>query len=257
MINLILQTFGVILLYMTLVFVIAQIIKDNSIVDIGWGLGFIVSTIFLFFKFSNFNIFTIILLLMVIVWGLRLAGYISIRKIGKPEDFRYAKWRKEWGKSYLIRTIFQIFFLQGFIMLINMIVIIIAFYKYSNNFSFGIFQYIGLILFTIGWFFESVGDYQKFIYRKSNPGKIMMSGLWKYTRHPNYFGEIAVWWGIFIFSIQGLYSLIGIISPIVITSSLLFLSGIPMLERKYNGRPEFEEYKKRTSPLIPLPQKKI
>ncbi len=251
-----LETFAVILAYMFLVFIIALAIKDNSIVDIGWGIGFIVSTAFLMYRFSAYSMFFIILFAMVALWGIRLATQILVRKIGEPEDFRYAKWRKEWGKTFLIRTILQIFLLQGIVMLLNMIVVINSFVVYEKIhtlpvLSFSTFQFAGIAIFLIGFFFEAAGDYQKSRYRKTHPGKIIMSGLWKYTRHPNYFGEILVWWGIFIYSTIAFESLIGIISPIIITLSLLFVSGIPMLEKKYDNNTDYQEYKKRTSPLLP------
>ena len=121
-------------------------------------------------------------------------------------------------------------------------------------------DYIGLAVWLVGYFFEVVGDNQlkNFIKKPENKGKLMKYGLWKYTRHPNYFGEATMWWGIFLIALSSPNGWIAIISPIIITLLLLlFVSGVPLLENKYKSHPEFAEYAKRTSKFVPLPPKKI
>jgi steroid 5-alpha reductase family enzyme len=110
---------------------------------------------------------------------------------------------------------------------------------------------------VIGFFFESVGDAQlsRFIKDPANKGKLMQSGLWKYTRHPNYFGEVTQWWGLWIIALSVSYGWLGIIGPLTITTLILKVSGIPLLEKSMEGNPEFQEYKKRTSVFFPLPPK--
>lgn len=122
-----------------------------------------------------------------------------------------------------------------------------------------IINYIGIGVWIIGYYFQVVGDSQlkKFKTDPSNKGKLMTEGLWSLTRHPNYFGEATMWWGIFLISLVEPISFIGIIGPAAITFLLLKVSGVPMLEKKYEGREDFEEYKKRTSKFIPMPTKKI
>ena len=126
------------------------------------------------------------------------------------------------------------------------------------NDKLSIINYIGIVIWLIGFFFEVVGDYQlkKFIADKNKKTKLMTEGLWKYTRHPNYFGEATMWWGIFLISFMNTRSLIGIVGPVMITYLLLFVSGVPMLEKRYEGREDYEEYKKVTSKFFPLPPKK-
>jgi steroid 5-alpha reductase family enzyme len=133
---------------------------------------------------------------------------------------------------------------------------------FINKNVFGELNYlilIGLFVWVVGFLFESIGDKQlsEFIKNPANKGKLMTKGLWKYSRHPNYFGEIVQWWGIWIIALNipnGLYTIIG---PITISILILFVSGIPLLEKKYKGRADFEDYKKRTSIFFPLPPKKI
>lgn len=192
--------------------------------------------------------------LIVTFWGLRLASHIYRRNISKPEDARYQVWRKTW-KNFFIRSYFQVFLLQGFLMFLIAIPVI-----FINRFSTGIgpVDAIGILVWIFGFYFESTADRQlsSFLKNPENKGKLMDQGLWRYSRHPNYFGEVAQWWGIFITALSIKSGMLTIIGPLTITTLILFVSGIPLLEKKYAGRPGFEEYKKHTSVFIPLPTKK-
>jgi steroid 5-alpha reductase family enzyme len=146
--------------------------------------------------------------------------------------------------------------LQGAIMLIIAAPIIVT--NSQSNPPLTTLDYIGTIIWLIGFLFESIGDYQlfKFLQNPQSRGKIMKYGLWRYTRHPNYFGETLVWSGMWIISISAPFGLYAIISPITITLLLLFISGIPLTEKLFTGNLEYEQYKKETSAFIPLPPKK-
>lgn len=243
--------------YMTLFFVAATIKKNNSIVDFGWGLGFVIIAVYSLAAGGNFNNRTILITILVAAWGLRLFYHILQRNIGKPEDFRYAAWREEWGKWVVPRAFLQIFLLQGVIMLVIAYPIILN--NTSSSASIGVFEIIGLFVWLLGYFFEVVGDKQlkDFLKTRKTKGKIMQTGLWKYTRHPNYFGEATMWWGIFLICLRSASGIFGIISPILITLMLLFVSGVPMLEKHYKDNQEFQEYAARTSMFIPwVPKKK-
>lgn len=256
--NLYFQSAVVVLFYMTIFFIVAQIKKNNSIVDIGWGLGFVVIAIFTLLTNRNYNFRSILVTALVFIWGMRLFYHIVKRNLGKPEDFRYAAWRKEWGKWLVPRAFLQVFMLQGVIMLVVAYPIIM-----NNDRSIGSVGYgeiIGLIIWIVGFIFETLGDKQlkKFIADKKNKGYIMKEGLWKYTRHPNYFGEATMWWGIFIITLSSRSGMLGIISPITITLMLLYVSGVPMLEKHYKDNIEFQEYAKVTSKFLPwFPKKSI
>jgi steroid 5-alpha reductase family enzyme len=243
--------------YMTLFFMLAQALKDNGIVDIGWGIGFIVLSTVLVFSDLDIGHRQFVLYLLVLIWGCRLALHIYFRNAGKPEDFRYANWRKEWGKYVVIRAFLQVFMLQGFFMLVIALPILMV-KADANNTPLNIVDVIGILVWTIGFYFEAVGDYQMLQFKKQpeNKGKIIMSGLWKYTRHPNYFGECVMWWGIFIISISAGNFYISIVSPIILTWLLTRVSGVPMLEEKYKGNKEWEAYAAKTNAFIPWFAKK-
>ena len=237
--------------YASLWFVISLLIKRNDIADIAWGLGFVAIVFFLFITQAP-TLQSVIVYILTVIWGIRLAIHIGFRSKGKPEDFRYKKWRDEWGKYFVLRSYLQVYLLQGFFMWIISVPIIVV--AMAQNQAISAFILAGSIVWLIGFVFESIGDYQLmlFIKHKQNKSDIMQTGLWKYTRHPNYFGEVLVWWGIFIMVLPLQYGIWTIISPITISFLLLYVSGIPMLEAKYKDNLAFQDYKKRTSSFFPM-----
>jgi len=250
------QSFLLIFAYFSVFFVIALIIKNNSIVDIGWGIGFVFAAWYSLARAGYYTGIGILTSLLVTIWGLRLFYHIVRRNWNKAEDFRYAAWRKEWGKWLVPRAFLQIFMLQAFFMAV------IAYPVLSVNVApkadFTIWVVVGVLVWIKGFTFEALGDWQlkQFIKNPKNKGKIMKMGLWKFTRHPNYFGEATMWWGIFIIGMGAGTGILGIISPLTITFLLVFVSGIPMLEKKYADNPEFQAYAKKTSKFIPWFPKK-
>jgi len=241
------------LVYMTIWFIVSVIKKRNDIADIAWGLGFVLMA-WLSFFISGFSFKALFVNSLVTVWGLRLAWHIYRRNLNKPEDYRYQAWRKEW-KFFYLRSYLQIYLLQG--LFLFLIVLPVLFINQSQFTGFKLLDFFGFIVWAIGFYFESIGDMQlkQFISNPANKGKTMDQGLWRYSRHPNYFGEVTQWWGIFIIALSIPLGFITIIGPLTITILILFVSGIPLLEKKYAGRKDFEEYKKRTSIFIPLPPK--
>jgi steroid 5-alpha reductase family enzyme len=241
----------VIWLYMTILFFISLIKKDNSIADIFWGLGFIVVAAFSLIRSGNLNQQTLVMNLLVVIWGLRLSVHVLLRNKGRGEDFRYKAWRDTW-RFFVLRSYFQVFMLQGIFMLI-----VSAPVYFVNQYSDGTFHfidYIAVILFLTGFYFESVSDYQLHLFKKNpaNKGRLMTSGLWKISRHPNYFGEAIIWWGISFFSLSFSQGWIMLASPLIMTFLLRFVSGVPMLEKKYINHPDWNEYKQKTAPFVPF-----
>ncbi len=246
-----LPTIFMIFSYFLAFFVVGTLIKNNSIVDIGWGLGFVVVSYFLLFIDKSLNFGQVLLTILVSLWGLRLFYYILKRNFGKPEDFRYQKFREDWGKHVIIRAFFQVYMLQGFFMyIISQPLIMMSDVDGSSILPLVV---VGTLVWLIGYYFEVVGDAQlrRFKADSKNKGKIMKEGLWAYTRHPNYFGEATMWWGIALVALAYKVPLLSLISPLTITILLVFVSGVPLLERAMKGRPGFEEYAKETSIFIP------
>ena len=241
--------------YVSVWFLISLLLKRNDIADIAWGLGFVAIVYFLFITQAP-TLQSVIVYMLTVIWGIRLAIHIGVRSKDKPEDFRYKKWREEWGEYFVLRSYLQVYLLQGFFMWIISLPIIVV--SMAQNQPISPFVLIGCIIWLIGFVFESIGDYQLmlFIKQRQNKSDVMQTGLWKYTRHPNYFGEVLVWWGIFIMVLPLEYGLWAIISPITISFLLLYVSGIPMLEAKYKDNVAFQEYKKRTSAFFPMLPKK-
>lgn len=249
-----LETILLLLVYFNFFFIVGQIKKNNAVVDIAWGIGFVLVAISTLI-FSTFTLRSIFVTILVSLWGLRLGFHLFRRNWNRKEDYRYQAMRKSWNKFPLVQSYFKVYMLQMFLMFTISYPII-----YINTTSIkglNILDYVGILVWIVGYLFEVIGDHQlkEFISDPSNKGKIMKTGLWKYTRHPNYFGEATMWWGIFLISLSvgGIYT---IISPILITLLLLFVSGVPLLEKKYKGNKEFEEYAKVTSVFIPLRPKK-
>lgn len=240
---------------MNLWFIISILKKRNDVADVAWGLGFVLLAWFSYLISQNQNLTALLVNILVSIWGIRLAWYINARHKGTVEDHRYASWRKDWGKYFLIRSYLQVFVLQGiFLFLVSLPILLI---NKNGIGEYNLFVLIGIIIWIIGFSFESISDMQlsQFIKNPNNKGKLMVSGLWKYSRHPNYFGEVTQWWGIWLIVLSSTNGLFGIVGPITITILILFVSGIPLLEKKYQGRDDFEKYKKKTSIFIPLPPK--
>jgi steroid 5-alpha reductase family enzyme len=240
---------------MTAWYVVSVLIKRNDVADIAWGPGFL-AVVWSAFYLSGYSERALVINTLISIWGIRLASHIYRRNRNKPEDSRYQKWRMEW-KNFYLRSYLQVFLLQG--MLLYLIAIPAIYINLCQLYPVTIFDFLGLAVWICGFIFESVGDKQleKFIKNPENKGKIIQTGLWRYSRHPNYFGEVIQWWGIYLTGISGPGGLFMIIGPLTITVLILFVSGVPLLEKKYQGRTDFENYKRRTSIFIPLPPRKI
>jgi len=246
---------GAVLLYMTGWFIAAQIRGRNDIADVAWGLGFIlVAAISLVAGDAN-SPRGLLVSGLVLIWGLRLAFHIHARNRGKGEDPRYRTWREEWGKWFVLRSFLQVFMLQGFLLLLVAVPIVFA--NTAPAGPLGWLDLLGLVIWLYGFGFEAVGDWQllKFIRDPNNKGKLMTSGLWRYTRHPNYFGEVTLWWGIWLMTLALPGGWLTIVGPLTITFLILKVSGIPMLEKQYEDRADFQEYKRHTSAFFPLSPK--
>lgn len=245
----------ILFVYMSLWFVVSLIKKRNDVADVAWGLGFVLLAWTSFFLSSDSGMRGLLVGILVSIWGLRLAWHIHKRNKGKAEDYRYLAWRKEWGKWFYPRSYVQVYLLQG--ILLFLIVLPVLLINKNVGPSLGVLDFVGVVIWLFGFYFEVVGDAQlaRFIKNPANKGKLMQSGLWAYTRHPNYFGEVTQWWGIWLVALSVPSGVFAIIGPLTITFLILKVSGIPLLEKKMEENPEFSEYKRKTSIFIPLPRK--
>lgn len=245
--------------YMTAWFVVALVKKDNSVADIAWGLGFVLVAGVTLARGADPAARSVLASSFVFIWGIRLALHILLRNRKRGEDPRYAAWRAKWGRWFVVRSYLQVFLLQGlFLLIISSAVILINTSVSVSPHPLGLLDLAGTVVWVVGFLFEAAGDAQLAHFKRDpeNRGKIMNRGLWKYTRHPNYFGESLMWWGIFLLALSLPYGWTAVASPVLITFLLVRVSGIPMLEKKYAGNAEFQAYARRTSAFVPWPPKK-
>lgn len=249
-----------VLLFMTVVFLVSRLIKRMDLIDAGWGSAFIVAALAAFVigdnEFTEGLTIQLLVLALVGVWGTRLTVMILQRISSHPEDKRYVEIRNEWKGSVAINSYFRIFVLQA--ALATLVSIGVIHIMFSPEQGLGVWSAVGVIVWIVGFIFESVGDWQlrQFVRNPKNKGKLMSKGLWRYTRHPNYFGEATMWWGVFIIALDTPYGWVAIATPLIITYLLLFISGVPLAEKALSKKPGWKEYKKKTSLFIPTPPSK-
>lgn len=236
--------------------------KRNDLADVIWGPGFVFVILgaawakILFTDDSGIGYAEVGLMICISFWALRLFYYLGIRTWSKAkEDVRYLKMRQGWGASWFIHSYLRVFILQAVIL---MVIATPAWYRiHLPKKEMDIFFYVGLAIWIFGFLIEVISDNQlkNFKARDENKGALMNQGLWSWSRHPNYFGEVVLWWGIYIMSFQ-LDSWWLVFSPITISFFILKISGVPMMEKLIENKPGFEDYKKRTSLFVLWPPKK-
>lgn len=258
MLDYFLQAGLVILLLVTILWVISVFIKNVSIVDLFWGLGFVVVNWVYFYLKDDIFTRDLILLFLVSIWGLRLSVYLAWRNIGKGEDFRYQEFRRKYGVNrYWWISYFQTFLLQGVLIMIVSLPLLGANFTTDSNELIWL-DYLAIIIYIIGLTFEAGGDMQlaKFKSNPANKGKVLNTGFWKYTRHPNYFGDSAVWWAFGILSIAAgnYWTFIG---SIIMTLLIIKVSGVALLEKTLTvHKPQYTDYIKNTNSFFPWFPKK-
>jgi len=243
---------------LTILWLISVFIKNVSIVDIFWGLGFLFINLYYFLASDEFYTRKIILLVLVTLWALRLSIYLAWRNIGKGEDYRYQEFRKKYGEErYWWVSFFQVFLLQGILIVLVSLPLLATNFETQNDYL-NLFDYLAILFWVIGFIVESAGDYRlsKFKMNPNNKGKVLNTGLGKYTRHPNYFGDTIVWWAYAIFSIasQNYWSFIG---SIIMTLLIVKVSGVALLEKSLKDKKlEYLEYIRKTNSFFPWFPKK-
>jgi steroid 5-alpha reductase family enzyme len=255
------------IIYMLVAFIVGSVKKNNGLIDIFYGPGYFVFSftcfITIFLLKGSISVQNIIMTVLVFVWAIRLASYVYIRNHGKPEDYRYAAMRERWKTNILLKSLIRVYLFQGFVIFVvdipSWFVIISDNPPITNPLDFyGVTLWLGLFIWTVGFFFESIGDWSlyNFLKKPDNKGKIMDKGLWRYTQHPNYFGEVTQWWGLFIIALGTPFGFITFIGPAYITLMIIKVSGVRLLDRRFEGDGEYNAYKQRTSAFLPWFPKK-
>jgi steroid 5-alpha reductase family enzyme len=228
-------------------------LRNASIVDIFWGTGFIVMGLYYFLVSPDSSHFRGLLVLsMTVIWGLRLTLHLAIRNTGAGEDFRYATWREETGPTFWWKSFFKVFLLQAVVLWIVSSPLLLA-WRNSGKPDLTLLDVIGIVFWVFGFIFESVADLQLALFKRNpaNTGKIMSSGLWSLSRHPNYFGEAVLWWGIGLVAMSAA-GWLAVIGPALITFSLVRVSGVTMLDTGLvERRPGYAEYIRTTPAFLP------
>lgn len=230
-------------------------LRNASIIDVVWGLGFVTITATAALVGDGDGDRSLLLVALVTLWGARLAAYLWWRNHGTGEDPRYEAMRRRAGDGFPVRSLYTVFLLQGALMWVVSLPVQLAMTPDSPRGT-GWLAVAGVVLWGIGLFFEVVGDTQLARFRAdpANAGEVMDRGLWRYTRHPNYFGDFCVWWGIFLVSAETSDARYGVIGPLVMTALLMRVSGVPLLERSIGRRrPGYGEYAAKTAAFFPRP----
>jgi steroid 5-alpha reductase family enzyme len=253
MLNVMSITFGATAGLMLLVWCLSLIKNDASVVDIFWGLGFVLIAAVGWSVAAGYESRRILITVLTSLWGVRLAAHIYWRNRGRGEDFRYRAMRAKHGKRFALVSLYSVFAIQGLLMWVISLPLQIAEISLEPA-RLTWLDRAGVIVWLTGFAFESIGDLQlaRFKSDSANKGKVMDRGLWRYTRHPNYFGDALVWWGFFLIAMSTPAGVWTVISPLIMTVLLLKVSGVSLLEKTLmKTKPEYRDYAQRTNAFFP------
>jgi steroid 5-alpha reductase family enzyme len=243
-----------VLAYVVAVWVLSLLMKNASIMDIFWGPGFLLAAIvYATVAPDGFAGRQALVIALLAIWSVRLAGYILVRNAGLGEDYRYQRWRREAPEAFWWRSLFQVFLLQGGLCWVISAPLLLAVASDSPD-EFTILDFVGIAAWTAGFLFEAIGDFQlaRFKSDPASKGRVMDRGLWRFTRHPNYFGEATLWWGYFLIALATPWGWVTAFSPALMTFLLVRVSGAALLERGLRKRREgYEDYIRKTSAFVP------
>jgi steroid 5-alpha reductase family enzyme len=232
--------------------------RNVTVVDSLWGLGFVVVAWLTFALADGAPARRWLIAALTTLWGLRLCAYLSWRNWGKGEDRRYGTWRAASGESFWIVSLFKVFWLQAIFLWVIALVVQLP-QMAAQPARLTAWDWVGAAIWLAGFAFESVADWQLYRFKADpgNRGKVMDRGLWRYSRHPNYFGESLVWWGMSAIALAVPGGALTLISPILVTLVLLKMTGVPLTERTtMETRPGYRDYIRRTSTFVPWPPKR-
>ncbi len=244
---------GVVVSLMTGMWLLSLVRRDAGIVDPFWGTGFVIVAWVSHSLNQPSSTRSILIVSLVTLWGLRLSVHLLIRNFGHDEDRRYAAMRRKHGERFWLVSLFTVFLLQGWIMWFVSLPIQAVSAAADGQPALGWLDLVGVAIWLVGFLFESVGDWQltRFKSLPKNRGEVLDHGLWRFTRHPNYFGDFCVWWGLFTISL-GAAAFWTVGSPLLMSLLLMKVSGVSLLEKNIEERrPAYAEYKRRTNAFFP------
>jgi steroid 5-alpha reductase family enzyme len=247
---------GAVVVVLLATFAIAKMIGKHSVIDTTWGLLFVTVAVVVFVRSDGHgdDLRRWLLLALPVVWGARLAQHIGRRSVGRPEDPRYEQLLAKASGNPDMYALRMVYLLQGVLAFVIASPILIGGFEARPV---RVVAWAGVALWAVGVYFEAVGDAQleRFRTDPANKGKVIDSGLWRYTRHPNYFGDACVWWGVFLVAADALPGVVTVYAPVIMTLLLTKGSGARILEKHMSGRAGWAEYAARTSMFVPLPPK--
>jgi steroid 5-alpha reductase family enzyme len=249
---------GVVLAAATLVWLLSLRLRDASIADVAWGPGFVLLAATWALLSDGYGPRRLLVLALVSVWGLRLALHIAARNRGKGEDPRYRRFRERAGPTFPFRSLITVFWLQALLLWIAGAPLLPALAS-DLPARFTPFDALGLLLWSTGFLFETIGDAQlrRFKADPANRVRVLRSGLWRYTRHPNYFGDATLWWGFWCFAASVPCGAVTAFGPALMTFLLVRVSGVRMLEEDLLERkPEYRDYVRSTNAFVPGPPRR-
>jgi steroid 5-alpha reductase family enzyme len=261
------------LIYLIVAFIVGTIKKNNGIMDIFYGPGYFIVTLTSFITnlilTETTSLLKIVVTILVLIWAIRLASYVYIRNHGKPEDYRYVAMRERWKTNIVLKSLLRIYLFQGLVIFIvdipSWFVIISeppsvveGSFATGAEYFFILTLLLGTFIWVVGFLFETIGDWSlyHFLQNPENKGRVMDKGVWKYTQHPNYFGEVTQWWGLYVIAIGVPFGFITFFGPAYITFMIIKVSGVRLLDKRFEGNNEYAAYKRRTPKFFPwLPKK--
>lgn len=248
--------FSVVVSLMFALWLCSLLLKDASIVDRFWGFGFVLIAWTLGIMQVSPNHLQALLIALVTIWGLRLSIYIHLRNRGHAEDYRYQEMRRKKGRHFWWYSLISVFFLQGVIMLIVAMPVIFVLAQDPQEHGWSLYAGVGFLIWATGFVFEAGGDFQLSQFKKdpANKGKLLTTGLWSLTRHPNYFGDACQWWGFGMFAWSyGMVGVLTFVGPVCMTFFIRKVSGVDLLESSMKiKKPGYAAYIARTPPFFPL-----
>ena len=240
-------------IFFTILWAVSVRQQNSSLADVGWGPNILLIGLSYYFTSNGYLPRAQLTLALVAIWALRLAWHLGTRSRLEGEDFRYSRWRDEYEDSWWWRSYVKVFLAQSIIAWVVSLPIYFAIVSVGPQ-SLTFIDYAGVLIFIAGFVFEALSDEQLRRFRavRTNKGKVLDTGLWSYTRHPNYFGEAVVWWGFGVIALAT-GGLPGVLGPIVITYLLIYVSGVALLEPTLRSKQGYPQYAGRTPVFLPMP----